>query len=203
MRFAWGLAPVLICHLAYAAGVVSIYPSPTTTTPGATIQYVIYNTTGGTGVTWSVNGMAGGSPTVGTITAGGLYTAPAAIPSPNVVTVAATSTPSNIFGTSAVTIQQPTPMVWSSSPSSFNTGSSQSMSLNGANFTAMSAATVGGVAWTATYKSSTALTLSGNLPAAGTFPVVVTNPGNGATSSTPINITVKTAPGAVTVSPTT
>src|ERR1017187_2385698 len=112
MRLAWGLAPVLICHLAYAAGVVSIYPSPTTATPGATIQYVIYNTTGGTGVTWSVNGMAGGSPVVGTISTGGLYIAPATIPTPNVVTVAATSTPSHILGKKGVTIQQPTPMVW-------------------------------------------------------------------------------------------
>lgn len=201
MRLAWGLAPVLFCHLAYAAGVVAIYPSPTNTTPNATIQYIIYNTTSGTGVTWSVNDMAGGSPTVGTINATGLYTAPANVPMSNVVTVKATSAPSGIFGTSVVTIQQPTPNLWSTSPNSFKTGSNQSMSLNGGFFTPMSTVQVGGVAWTVTYVSSTALTATGNLPTAGTFPVTVTNPGNGATTSTPVNITVKVAPVAVSVSP--
>src|ERR1035438_9078570 len=203
MRLARGLAPVLFLHLAYAAGVVSIYPSPNSTTPGTTTQYVIYNTTGGTGVTWSVNGVVGGNAALGTVGTGGLYTAPATIPAPNVVTVKATSAPSGIFGTSAVTIQQPTPMIWSTSPNSFKTGSNQSMSLNGASFTPVSTATVGGVAWTVTYVSSTALTLTGNLPTAGTFPVTVTNPGNGATTSTAVNITVKVAPVAVTVSPAT
>ena len=47
--------------------------SPTDTTPGATKQFLIYNTTSGTGVTWSVNGMAGGNAMNGTITAAGLY----------------------------------------------------------------------------------------------------------------------------------
>ena len=89
MRLSWGLTPILFCHLAYAAGVVSIYPSPMSTTPGATTQYVIYNTTSGTGVTWSVNGVVGGSATVGTITTGGAYTAPASVPS-GIVPIATT-----------------------------------------------------------------------------------------------------------------
>lgn len=50
-------------------------------------------------VTWSVNGIAGGNSTIGTIVANGgsngsssaIYTAPAAVPSPDEVTVAATS----------------------------------------------------------------------------------------------------------------
>jgi serine protease len=39
------------------------------------------------GVTWSVNGVAGGNTTVGTISAFGVYTAPATVPSPATVTV--------------------------------------------------------------------------------------------------------------------
>ena len=204
MRLTWGFIPVLFCQLALAQGVVSIYPSPLSTTPGTATQFVIYNTTGGTGVTWSVNGVTGGNSTVGTITAAGLYTAPAAIPTPNVVTVKAASTPSGINGTSAVSIMQPTPNVWSSSPSSFSTGPNQTMSLNGSNFVPTSTVSVGEVAFMATYMSSTSLKATGNLLTAGTFKLTVTNPGNGATTSSPINITVKVAappPVSVTVSP--
>jgi len=42
-------------------------------------------------VNWAVNGASGGNSTVGTITASGLYTAPAGVPSPAAVTIAATS----------------------------------------------------------------------------------------------------------------
>lgn len=40
-------------------------------------------------VTWQVNGVAGGNASVGTINAGGVYTAPASVPSPASVTVTA------------------------------------------------------------------------------------------------------------------
>src|SRR5882672_6784596 len=40
-------------------------------------------------VNWSVNSVSGGNSTVGTITTNGLYTAPAAFPSPNMVTISA------------------------------------------------------------------------------------------------------------------
>jgi hypothetical protein len=42
-------------------------------------------------VTWKVNGITGGNATIGTISATGLYTAPATRPTPNTVTVAAVS----------------------------------------------------------------------------------------------------------------
>src|SRR6266852_368187 len=41
---------------------------------------------------WSVNGVAGGNSTVGTITTAGLYTAPASFPSPNTVMIGAVLT---------------------------------------------------------------------------------------------------------------
>lgn len=44
-----------------------------------------------TAVTWGVNGVAGGSSTVGTINAAGLYTAPSTVPNPPTVSVLATS----------------------------------------------------------------------------------------------------------------
>lgn len=44
-----------------------------------------------TGVTWQVNGVTGGSATVGTIVTSGLYLGPASVPSPSSVTVTAIS----------------------------------------------------------------------------------------------------------------
>lgn len=50
----------------------------------------VSNTTNGA-VAWSVDNLAGGNATVGTISSGGLYTAPATVPNPATVTVTATS----------------------------------------------------------------------------------------------------------------
>src|SRR5713226_3105084 len=44
-----------------------------------------------TAVSWSVNGVAGGNATLGTITSAGVYTAPADLPSPATVQVTVTS----------------------------------------------------------------------------------------------------------------
>jgi uncharacterized protein (DUF1800 family) len=206
MRIARGLAALTLslCHFAYAAGVVAIYPSPSDITPGSTKQFTIYNTTSGTGVTWSVNGITGGSSMVGTVTQGGLYTAPMSVPASNVVTVTATSVPSGISGSSAVTVHQPVPIVWSTYPSSTTTGNNITVSLNGSNFQPISTVTVGGMPWIPMYVSATSMKITGNFTAAGTYAVVVTNPGNGARTSSPVSITVTTAapqPISVSVSP--
>jgi len=194
MRLAWGLVPIFLCNLAFAQPVVAIYPATRTISPGDTQQYVIYNTTSGTGVTWSVNGVVSGNSTYGTVSSSGLYNAPASVPASNVVTVEATSVPSGISGGSTVTIVQPIPVVWSTYPSSFPTGPNQTITFNGANFQPSSTVQVNGVAWVPTYMSPTSLKAIGNLPASGKFPVTVTNPGNGASTSQPVSITVGGAP---------
>jgi serine protease len=77
-----------------------------------------------TAVTWSVNGVAGGNSTVGTISTSGVYTAPAAIPSPGTVTVSAASTvdPTKLAAASTTV----TTAAASSSSSSGSSGSSTS-----------------------------------------------------------------------------
>jgi len=50
----------------------------------------VTNTTN-TAVTWEVNGIVGGNSTVGTITTGGLYTAPSSVPAQNPIMVTAVS----------------------------------------------------------------------------------------------------------------
>ena len=119
MRIRWALASVLFCQLASAQGVVAIYPGSLTTSPGGTQQYLIYNTTSGAGVTWSVNGVTGGNATYGTISATGLYKAPASVPSSNVVAVKAASTPSGVSGSATVTVAQPIPHPGKKVPAAF------------------------------------------------------------------------------------
>lgn len=71
---------------------VTVSPASATVAPQATLLLAA-TVTGhaNTAVTWSVNGIAGGNATIGTVSAAGLYTAPATIPSPSQVTVRATS----------------------------------------------------------------------------------------------------------------
>ncbi len=60
------------------------------------------------GVTWSVNGVAGGNATVGTVSGSGLYRAPDALPTPRTVTIRATSTSDpTAFGEAAILITDP------------------------------------------------------------------------------------------------
>lgn len=71
---------------------VSISPTSATVQTNATQQFTA-TVTGSTNtlVNWQVNGIAGGNSTVGTVTSGGLYAAPATVPSPASVTVTAVS----------------------------------------------------------------------------------------------------------------
>jgi len=64
--------------------------------------------TSNTAVTWQVNGVVGGTTTTGTISATGLYTAPASVPSSPTVTVTAISAADTaVTATSSLTITAP------------------------------------------------------------------------------------------------
>ncbi len=78
------------------------------------------------GVTWQVNGIAGGNTTVGTISTSGLYTAPAAVPGTNPVTVKAVSIADTTkFDTATVTITPPVSVVVSPKTANVVAGLSQ------------------------------------------------------------------------------
>jgi hypothetical protein len=71
---------------------ITISPTDTLAPVGTSVQYTATVTgTDNTAVTWYVDGIAGGNSTVGTISASGLYQAPATLPSPASVGVTATS----------------------------------------------------------------------------------------------------------------
>ncbi len=92
---------------------VNVTPATITVRTGDTQQFfaTVAGTTNQT-VTWSVNGVAGGDATRGTISAAGLYTPPAQPPNPNQVQVMATSA-ANASATSSaqVTLANPIAIV--------------------------------------------------------------------------------------------
>ncbi len=86
---------------------VTISPMAVTLAPGGTQLFsAVVNGTTNTAVTWNVNGSIGGDTIVGTISAAGLYTAPATVPNPITVTVTATSqADASVSGSASVTVE--------------------------------------------------------------------------------------------------
>src|SRR5258708_9202215 len=71
---------------------VSVFPSATSVVVGQTVPFAATVTgTTNTIVNWEVAGEPGGNPTAGTITTGGPYTAPSALPKPYTLRVAVDS----------------------------------------------------------------------------------------------------------------
>jgi hypothetical protein len=101
-------------------------------------------------------------------------------------------------------VGNPAPTLTSLSPTSAVVGAaSQTLTLTGTNFLASSTVTYNGVGHTATFVSSTQLTISlsaTDQATAGSYAVVVTNPAPGGGASSPLNFTV-TSP-IVSLSPT-
>lgn len=82
---------------------------PSTVNVGQTAQYAAALSAPGRGatnqsVTWMVNGVAGGNPSTGTISAAGLYTPPAAIPASAVTISAASVLSGSASGSISVTV---------------------------------------------------------------------------------------------------
>lgn len=79
--------------------------------------------------TWAVNDVAGGNATVGTITREGLYTAPAAVPTLNTVTVRATATADTTKSDTATITIRPTLAISPATPT-VNSGATQQFTGN-------------------------------------------------------------------------
>jgi uncharacterized protein (DUF1800 family) len=147
--------------------------------------------TSNTAVTWSVNGTTGGSAAMGLISTTGQYTAPATVPTSNVVTVQAAlvSTPT-VQGTSSVTLLNPIPVVSSVSPQIIGVGAF-TIQVNGSGFLTGAQVMFGTTALTTTFVSATELTAMGTAVAAqaGSVSVTVVNPAPGVNNSTTSAVT--------------
>ncbi len=170
---------------------VSVTPNPVNVRAGSSQQFAAsVSGTTNTAVSWSVNNVAGGNSASGTITSFGDYTAPAALPNPNTITVQATSAAdSSASGSSDVTILNPTPVLTAISPTSVNVGAF-SLTVTGSNFLNGSQVLLAGALLATTYVSATQLTATGTAAAAGIFAVSVSNPNPGQSTSASINLQV-------------
>jgi hypothetical protein len=170
---------------------VAVAPATANVRAGASLTFASTVTgTSNTAVTWSVNAIAGGSPALGIIDSTGKYSAPAALPSPNTITVKAVSAAdATKSATSAVTLLNPTPALIGISPSSTNLGNF-TLTVTGSNFVSGAQVMLNGAVLTTTFVSSTQLTATGNATSAGTFSIAVENPDPGSSTSPALNFQV-------------
>ena len=143
----------------------SVTLSPTTATVYAgdpvTFKATVNGTTDQT-LTWSVNGVVGGSATTGTINIYGVYRSPSAMPSPNVVTIRAVSTTNNnASATGTVTINNAVPHIATVSPDTFQSPASFTITIVGTGFANGAKVNWGPTVLATTFVSPTQLTATG------------------------------------------
>lgn len=163
--------------------VVTVTPATATVVLGAGQNFTATVTgNANTAVTWSVNGIVGGSATVGTISAAGVYTAPQLLPASNPVTIRATAAADNTkFAQATVTLTLP-PVTVAISPAgtSVQTGGTQTFTAT-VTGTANPAVTwavngiVGGSAAAGTITPAGVFTAPATKPAAGSVTVQATS----------------------------
>jgi hypothetical protein len=170
---------------------VSVTPATANIRAGDSFQFTgAVSGNANTSVTWSVNGTAGDSAALGTISATGKYTAPASLPSPNTVTITATSAAvSTATSSSAVTLLNPTPALVGTNPASVGTGSF-ALTVTGSNFIQGAQVVLGATPLTTSFVSATQLTATGSTSSAGLFGLTVVNPDPGSSSSNSLNLQV-------------
>jgi uncharacterized protein (DUF1800 family) len=158
---------------------VNVNPSTITVRIGDTQQF--FATVTGTAnqtVNWSVNGVAGGDATRGTITAAGLYTPPAQPPNPNQVQVTATSAADASANQSAkVTLANPIALVSFVYPPTLVSNAPFSISAIGGKFVSGAQVLLGTTALTTTFMDSSHLRATGTAQATpGVLNLTVVNP---------------------------
>jgi uncharacterized protein (DUF1800 family) len=177
-------------------GGVAVVVAPTTATVRTGNQQAFTATVTGAlnlSVTWMANGVAGGNSTIGTIAANGTYTAPLTLPTPNTVTVTATSVEDPTrSGSATVTLENPIPVISSVTPTILTANTQFEMTVNGTGFTPLSIVNLGTMALSTTFVAPTQLVAVGTptLAQVGTVPVTVVNPDPGGSTSAPVNVQV-------------
>ncbi len=156
------------------------------------------------GVTWTVNGIAGGNTAIGTVSDRGLYTAPATVPMQSDVTVTATSTayPAK-SGSVTLSITQVQPRLWGISPTAVPAGAF-TLKLNGASFPTNVAVKIGDLNAAVTRVSATQLLASATAPSTWlgkTQPVQVWATGLGTIGSDVVNLSISASAPAPTPAP--
>ena len=174
---------------------VSISPQTAQVALRAQFKFSATVSGSGLGVSWSVNGTAGGNATVGVIDNTGLYTAPNALPVPNTVTVTAASVADPTQSAKAsVTIVNPVPAISSISPATLSAGSGgTTLTVAGTGFCPQSVVQLGGTPLATTYWNPAVLTTvvsAAQLAYGESLSVTVTTPtpGGGTSNAVPLPV---------------
>jgi uncharacterized protein (DUF1800 family) len=186
--FAAATAFLTGCGRGFDKGYPSFISAPNSTVRvSQTLQLSTQSKTTGSPMSFWVNGVLGGDAKVGTIDSNGLYTAPTAVPAPDVVTITslATNFPGDTPGSVTVSVLNPIPIITSVTPSSFSEGT-MTITISGSQFIYGAQIFWNGVAVPTTYVSGTELAASISAPNPGTYPLVVGNPDPGAANSAPL-----------------
>lgn len=160
---------------------VSTGPASASLLLGGSQQFTATVTgTSNTAVTWSVNGTIGGNATVGTISTAGLYTAPANLPSPNTVTVSATSQADSTKSASVTVTLAGVAVTVSPLSATVTLGTAQQFSatVTGTSNTAVTwsaGGTAGGNATVGTISATGLYTAPANLPSSNTVTISATS----------------------------
>lgn len=138
-----------------------------------------------TAVTWQVNGITGGSSTDGTISTGGLYTPPTAIPASNPVFITAVSVAApSVIGAATETVWNPAPAVTSAAVSQNYGATTGLLTVNGTGFISTSQIQAAGTSVTTTFVSSSVLQATVSVgTGVTTVAVDVVNPAPGGSTS--------------------
>jgi uncharacterized protein (TIGR03437 family) len=175
---------------------VTLTPDGRTIRCGATLALAAkVNDTSNQTVTWQVNGVAGGSAALGTVSAAGVYTAPAVLPASPAVTVMAVSQQDPTANASVtINLENSLPAVTAVTPNPLNPGSA-TITVTGSGFAAGAVIYLAGAALDTTFVSPTELTATTTvaMPAGRLAAVKVTNPNPGGATSTPLAVPVRVA----------
>jgi uncharacterized protein (DUF1800 family) len=165
---------------------LTLGPQNATVRGGDSQQFTVQASDGTSpALTWSVNGVAGGSAAIGMISATGLYTSPEFPPASSAITInVAETTAPKIKSNTTLTLDNPVPEISTISPSQFPAGAF-TLAVNGAHFAANATVMFGTTALTTTRVSSTQLTATGTatVAQAGNVAVTVKNPDPGSATS--------------------
>jgi Divergent InlB B-repeat domain len=174
-----------------AAQTVAVSPTMPSVGIGSTVQFSATVTgLSNTAVTWSAGGVAGGNTTAGTISATGLYTAPAALPGQNPVMIVATSVASpKTKASTYVNILSLGPTITSVSPNPLPLGT-YTVTIYGSGFQPYAVVNNSGIQLTTSNVTPTTITAGGWQGKATSATFTVKNPGS--TPSNPLTIPVGT-----------
>lgn len=147
-------------------------------------------------VSWSVNGVPGGSLAFGTIAADGTYTAPSVPPSPPVVRVAAASTSdARATDTVMVTLTNPVPVITSVNPPTLAISRNVELTVRGTGFVPGASIRNGSASLASTVISENEIRATADIPAVpgGVSILTVSNPAPGPAISSGFPVRVSPA----------